>query len=115
MVLEQHGRHGQLLVEDCRPLRPFIRALISELPELPVIDEAADGLEAVEKAQQLRPDLILMDIGLPKLDGIEAARRIREFLPSSKIVFLTQQRAGEALREAISVGAWGYILRGRRN
>lgn len=78
---------------------------------LHVISEASDGLEAVEKAQQLRPDLILMDIGLPKLNGLEAARRILGLDPSAKIVFLTQETDIHVVREAFSLGACGYVLK----
>ena len=79
-----------LLVEDFKPYRSLTTTLLSHSPDLKVIGEAEDGSEAVAQAQQLRPDLILMDIGLPKLNGLDAARRIRDVLPSAKIVFLTQ-------------------------
>jgi DNA-binding NarL/FixJ family response regulator len=65
----------------------------------------------VEKAQELQPDLILMDIGLPGINGIEAARRIRTVAPNSKIIFLTQESSLEAVQEAKSLGASGYVLK----
>jgi DNA-binding NarL/FixJ family response regulator len=71
----------------------------------------SNGLEAVQKAQELKPDLILMDIGLPGLNGIEAARRIRTLAPDSKIIFLTQESSPEVVREAVSLGASGYVLK----
>lgn len=98
-----------LLVEDFKPFRSLIISLLGGNPEFHVIYEAADGLEAVAQAQQLKPDVILMDIGLPKLNGLEAARRIRELVPSSKIVFLTQETSAEVVKEALSLGAWGYV------
>jgi len=100
-----------LLVEDFKPYRSLITSLLRGIPKLQVIGEAADGLEAVAKAQQLGPELILMDIGLPKLNGIEAARRIRAIMPLSKIVFLTQETVGEVVREALRLGACGYIVK----
>jgi len=78
-------------------------------PEWQVIAEASDGLEAVEKAQGLKPDLILLDIGLPKLNGIEAARRIQQLSPSSKIIFLSQNNNLDIVRAALSTGARGYV------
>ena len=71
----------------------------------------SNGLEAVEKAQELKPDLILIDIGLPDLNGIEAARRIRQFAPESKIIFLTQESSSEVVQAAIDLGAKGYVLK----
>jgi DNA-binding NarL/FixJ family response regulator len=65
----------------------------------------------VKKATELRPDLILMDIGLPKLNGIEAAKRVLEAYPSVKIVFLTQETDPDVVREALSLGALGYLLK----
>ena len=71
-----------LVVDDFQPFHRFIRSMLQNNPELQVICEVCDGLAAVEKAQELRPDLILLDVGLPKLNGIEAARRIREISPT---------------------------------
>jgi DNA-binding NarL/FixJ family response regulator len=78
-------------------------------PEWQVIAEASDGLEAVEKAQGVKPDLILLDIGLPQLNGIEAARRIQRLSPSSKIIFLSQNNDLDIVRAALSTGARGYV------
>jgi len=80
-------------------------------PEWQVISEASGGLEAVEKARGLKPDLILLDIGLPKLNGIEAARQIRQLSPSSKIIFLSQNNDLDIVRAALSTGAHGYVLK----
>ena len=102
-----------LVVEDFEPYRAFVTSLLKEKPDVQVISEALDGLEAVAKAQQFSPDLILMDIGLPKLNGIEAARQILEFTPTSKIVFLTQEASAEVVQEAFRLGAWGYVLKSR--
>lgn len=75
--------------------------------------EASDGSDAVRLAQELNPDLILMDIGLPGLNGIEAARRIRELLPKSKIIFVTQERSEEIVQVALTLGGSGYVLKSR--
>jgi DNA-binding NarL/FixJ family response regulator len=74
-----------------------------------VVGEAADGAEAVQKAQELQPDLIVLDIGLPKLNGIEAAPRMSELSPRSKILFLSQDNDADAIQAAFSAGAWGYV------
>ena len=100
-----------LTVEDFGPFRRFITSLLNERPALRVICEAENGLDAVERAQELKPDLILMDIGLPGLNGIEAARRIRGLVPNSKIIFLTQESSREVVQEAINLGAFGYVLK----
>lgn len=76
-----------LVVEDSAPFWQFIRATLAERPDMQPIDQAADGLEAVQKAELLAPDLVLLDIGLPTLNGIEAARWIRKAVPKSKIIF----------------------------
>src|SRR5271169_4770234 len=70
-----------LVVEDFAPFRQFICSMLEKRPELQVIGRVSDGLEAVQKAEELQPDLILLDIGLPTLSGIEAARRIRKLSP----------------------------------
>jgi len=100
-----------LLVEDFKPYRSLTATLLSHNPDLKVIGEAEDGSEAVAQAQQLRPDLILMDIGLPKLNGLEAARRMRDVLPSAKIVFLTQVADADVVKVAFNLGARGYIVK----
>jgi DNA-binding NarL/FixJ family response regulator len=83
--------------------------LLQPRPESQVIAEASDGLEAVQKAEDLKPDVILLDIGLPKLNGIEAARRIRQRSPSSKIIFLSQNNDLDVVRAALGTGALGYV------
>jgi DNA-binding NarL/FixJ family response regulator len=100
-----------LAVDDFEPYRLFIPSLLHERPDLQVICGASNGLQAVEMTQDLKPDLILMDIGLPGINGIEAARRIRTLAPNSKIIFLTQESSPELMREAISLGACGYVLK----
>jgi len=98
-------------VDDFVPYRQFVSSLLHERPDLQVICGVSDGLLAVEKAQELQPDLILMDIGLPGISGIEAARRIRTLAPNSKIIFLTQESSPEVIQETKSLGASGYVLK----
>lgn len=100
-----------LVAEDYEPWRRFVLSTLQKFPKLKVVCEVADGLEAVHKATELQPDLILLDIGLPSLSGIEAARQIRESAPSSKIVFLTEDRSQEAAEEALRLGASGYVVK----
>ncbi len=76
-----------------------------------VVCEVSDGVEAVQKAVELKPDLILLDIGLPTLNGIEAARRIRKAVPESKIIFATQETSPDIVQEAMMLGAWGYVFK----
>ena len=78
-----------------------------------VIGEVADGLEAVRKAELLEPDLVLLVVGLPTLNGIEAGRQIRKVAPKSKIIFVTQETSGDFVHEAFHLGAWGYVLKAR--
>jgi DNA-binding NarL/FixJ family response regulator len=102
-----------LLVEDFPSFRAFVRSMLAENPLLCPICEASDGVEAIAKARELRPDLILMDIGLPQLNGLETARRIRELVPSAKIVFLTQESDIDVVQEALGIGARGFIAKGQ--
>ena len=100
-----------LVVDDYEPWRRFACTTLLKQPELHVIGEVSDGLEAVQQAKELQPDLILLDIGLPTLNGIEAARRIREVSPNSKILFVSENRSQDIAREALSTGAGGYVVK----
>src|SRR6185369_16182965 len=100
-----------LIVEDYDEWRRQIGLLLQGRSELQVVGEASDGLEALHKAEQLKPTLVLLDIGLPKLNGIEVARRIRQLLPHSKIIFLSQDNSLDAVRAALSTGASGYVYK----
>lgn len=100
-----------LVVEDFAPFSQFIRSTLAETPDVQVIGEASDGLEAVHRAEELKPDLILLDIGLPTLNGIEAARQIRQRCPESKIIFVSQESDAAIVQEALSFGALGYVLK----
>jgi DNA-binding NarL/FixJ family response regulator len=102
-----------LVVEDNRDWRNLVRLLLGVRPEWQIICEASDGSEAVQKAEELQPDLILLDIGLPKLNGIEAARQIRQLSPSSKIIFLSQETSLDVVEEALNTGASGYVYKAR--
>jgi DNA-binding NarL/FixJ family response regulator len=99
------------VVEDFEPFRRFVCSMIGDGSQLQVICELSDGLEAVQKAQELQPDLILLDIGLPGLNGIEAARQIRKLVPRSKILFVSQESSADVIEEALSLGAMGYLVK----
>lgn len=98
-----------LVVEDFVPFRAFVSALLRGKPDFQIVSEASDGWEAVRRARELCPDLILMDLGLPGLNGMEAARRIRELVPASRILFLSQEASTEIVEEALRSGALGYV------
>ena len=101
-----------LVVDDFKEWRSLVRSLLAMRPEWEIVCEASDGLEAVLKAEELKPDLILLDIGLPKLNGIEAARRIRKLIPESKILILSQERDADVAQEVIGrVGVSGYVVK----
>src|SRR5215470_2816668 len=100
-----------LLVDDHGGWRQRIRSILEGQPEFQVIDEALDGLEAVQKAEQLKPDLILFDIGLPRLNGIEAEKRLSQLLPHAKVLFVTQNHDADIVSAALSKGALGYVLK----
>jgi DNA-binding NarL/FixJ family response regulator len=100
-----------LVVDDYETWRRFFSSTLQEQSEYQVIAQVSDGLEAVQQAEQLQPDLILLDIGLPTLNGIEAARRIREVSPASKILFVSENRSLDIVEEALSTGAGGYVVK----
>jgi len=99
------------VVEDSEPFRKFICSTLGEKPELQIVAEVTDGLQAVQKAEELQPDIIVLDIGLPSLNGIEAARRIRRLVPQSKILFVSQESSADVVRGALGTGAHGYVLK----
>src|SRR3954453_11198158 len=99
------------LVGDFEPWRQQGPSIFLTRSELHVESEAADGLEAVQKAQELQPDLILLDIGLPTLNGLKAANRIGKVAPEAGILFLTQNSDKDIEHAALSTGAHGYILK----
>ena len=100
-----------LVVEDYEPFRRFVCSTLGKRPELQIVGEESDGLEAVHKAEELQPDLILMDVGLPTLNGIEAARRIRKLSPKSKILFVSQESSADVVQAAFRLGALGYVVK----
>jgi DNA-binding NarL/FixJ family response regulator len=100
-----------IVVDDYDPFRRFICSTLRKRPELQIVGEVSDGLEAVQKAEELQPDLIVLDIGLPSLNGIEAARRIRKLSPKSKILFVSQESSDDVVQEALALGALGYIVK----
>jgi len=100
-----------LVVDDYEPFRRFICSTLRRQPEVHIVCEVSDGLEAVQKAEELRPDLTVLDIGLPTLDGIEAARRIRRLSPEAKILFVSQESSTDVVQEALRLGALGYIAK----
>jgi CheY-like chemotaxis protein len=100
-----------LVVDDHEPWRRYYSTTLGKEQGLEIIGAASNGLEAVQQAQELQPDLILLDIGLPILNGIEAARRIREVSPMSKILFVSENRSADVTEAALSTGAGGYVVK----
>jgi DNA-binding NarL/FixJ family response regulator len=102
-----------LVVDDHEDWRNYVRLQLLIKPEWQIICEVSDGLEAVQKAEELKPDLVVLDIGLPSINGIEAARRIRQVSPSPKIVFLSMEKSPDVVQAALSTGAQGYVHKAR--
>jgi two-component system nitrate/nitrite response regulator NarL len=100
-----------LVVDDFSSFRRRVCWMLEENPEVRLIGEAADGAEAVQKAVEFQPDLILLDSDLPKLSGIEAARQIRKVVPKSKILFVSQDSNPEVVQAAFQLGARGYVIK----
>jgi len=100
-----------VVVDDYEPWQHFVLTTLRRHRGFQIIGEVLDGLEAVQKAGELQPDLILLDIGLPTLNGIEVARRIRKVSPSSKILFVSADRSVDTVKAALSTGARGYVVK----
>ena len=100
-----------LVVDDYEAWRKRIRAILEPWPELDVIGEASDGLEALQKAEELRPDIILLDIGIPRLNGIETGHRLSQLVPTAKVLFVTQENDPEVIKATFSSGTCGYVIK----
>jgi DNA-binding NarL/FixJ family response regulator len=99
------------VVENFVPFRQFICRTLTILPNVQIICESSDGLDAVQKAEEREPDLILMDIGLPQLNGIDAARQIRKVSAKSKILFVSQESSSDVAQETFRLGGLGYVVK----
>ena len=102
-----------LVVDNFEPFRQFLLSHLRQRSDLQVVGQAADGLDAVRQAANLQPDVVLLDIGLPRLHGLEAANRIRQSSPQARIVFVSQECAFGLADEVMRIGAWGYVHKQR--
>jgi len=98
-----------LVVDDFVPWQHLVLRLLELQTDLQIISTAVDGIEAVQKAEQLQPDLILMDLGLPEMNGIEATRQIGIVSPGSRVLFLTHHSEADIIQAAFDAGACGYV------
>jgi|SRR5215469_10683149 len=110
-AMKQESPLRILVVDDFAEWRVRVRSMLQARPEWKVIGEACDGLEAVQRTTELQPDIVLLDIGMPILNGIEAAKRIRQDSPSSRIIFVTQENDADIRSEALATGAERYLLK----
>jgi DNA-binding NarL/FixJ family response regulator len=100
-----------LLADDHDILRDGLKAVLALAADVAVVGEARTGQEAVEETRRLRPDVVLMDISMPDLDGVEASRRIRQQTPDTRVLFLTMHEAEEYFFRALQAGAAGYVIK----
>lgn len=100
-----------LVVDDFEPWRRFVSSTFQKEKDLQILLEVSDGLEAVYRGEDLRPDLVVLDIGLPTLNGIRAGQRIREVSPNSKILFLSEQNSPDIAEAALEAGGAGYVIK----
>jgi len=108
---EGSGKSTQIRLLDERLRTGGIRTLLTAEPDMEVVGEAADAAESVARANQLRPDIVLMDVHMPVMDGVEATGRLKESQPGVKILILSTYDEDEYVRKALSLGASGYLLK----
>ncbi len=100
-----------LVVDDFEPFRRFVCATLQGRPEWQIVGEACDGFAAVQMTKDLLPDIVVLDVGMPVINGIEAAKRIRQACPSSRVIFATQNDDALIRMEALAAGAEAYLLK----
>ena len=100
-----------LLVDDHPIVREGLRTVLQRRPGCEVVGEAADGVEALEKAGNLEPDVMILDVTMPKINGLEVCRRVRQKLPDLEVLFVTQHDSPQMMREALGAGAKGYVVK----
>ena len=100
-----------LIADDGETFRRAVSSILADIPELMTLAEAADGAEAIKMAAELNPDLVLLDVGLPIINGVEAAAKIRAVAPNAKLIFLTQHDSPDFVSAALRAGALGYVLK----
>ena len=105
--------HRVLIVEDHEPFRHAIRELLGHRPDVRIVGEAADGVEAIRQAEAHRPDVVLLDIGLPGLSGMAVADWLREAAPDTRVMFVTNESSVEVMESAFRRGAHGYVYKPR--
>jgi len=102
----------RILIADDHPVvRRGLRALLANHPQWEIVAEAEDGIDAVEKVVRLRPDVVLLDISMPRMDGLEACRRIRKLAPACEVLIVTQHDTQQMSSEALKAGARGYVVK----
>jgi len=100
-----------LIVDDHALMRAGLRALLGSQPDIEIVGQAASGIEAVRSAEELQPDLILMDISMAGLDGVQATRKIKSMMPDVRIIALTMHEDESIVRGVLKAGASGYVLK----
>lgn len=100
-----------LVVDDYAPWMHFVSVALALKPEIKIVGQAQDGLTAIQKVVELTPDVVVLDIGLPDMNGIQVAKRIMELAPNVRILFLTENIAPEVVRAALLTGAQGYVVK----
>ena len=110
-MAQKSGERRVLVADDYARWRSQVRSFLQRETEWRVVFEACDGLEAVQKTVELNPDIVLLDVTMPRLNGIEAARKICQLLPNSKVFMLTQNKDEDLKAAALEAGALAYVLK----